>query len=475
MRTAIYMRVSTEEQAKEGYSLSAQQEKLEAFCFSQGWELKGVYCEEGQSAKNINRPQLKKLLSELDLYDVVLVYKLDRLSRSVADINDLLQTFEQNSVSFKSATEPYDTTTAQGNLLINIFASLAQFEREQLAERVQMGMMKKATLGERNGGKAPYGYTLKDGNLIIKEDEARYVRDIFRLYNSGKGMRSIVMYLNQLGVNKDLRSIGRILENPVYSGKLRWANKSKMDVVLSNVLTHQPIIDTDLFEKTQQLRMQRTKEGKKSTSSYHFSGVLKCKRCGSPLSGFYKKVTDTKYYICIAKKNKGTCDLPMFTEKALTQSFFENLSADDPDHFFELVQNLDLNQEEQQNNDQLIREIDRELAAIITRKKNWLMALGNEVITQDEYISMTKEDTKKEKMLKEQLELVSSQKSQVDPAAIMSILQSLPALWETASDFEKKSFINDLFESLTVNVPADYIRGRGKTPSIIISEVTLSN
>lgn len=474
MRAAIYVRVSTDEQAKEGYSLSAQQEKLEAFCFSQGWQLNGVYIEEGQSAKNINRPQLKKLLSKLDLYDVVLVYKLDRLSRSVADINELLQTFEKNSVSFKSATEPYDTTTAQGNLLINIFGSLAQFEREQLAERVQMGMMKKATLGERNGGRAPFGYELQDGKLIIKEDEARYVKDIFRLYNSGKGIRSIVLYLNQLGVKKDIRSIGRILENPVYSGKLRWANKSKMDVVISNSLSHQPIIDEEQFERTQQLRMNRAREGKKATSPYHFSGVLKCHRCGSPLSGYYKKARNTKHYICIAKKNKGTCDLPMFTEKAITEAFFENLSADDPDRFFELIQNFDLNDKEQNSDEELYKELEKELAAIKTRKKNWLMALGNEVISQKEYLSMTIEDTKNEKILIEQLDILSSQESQIDPDMIISILRSLPLLWNTASDYEKKSFINDLFDSLIVDVPTDYKRAPGKTPSVIIRQVTLS-
>ncbi|WP_154675698.1 recombinase family protein [Parafrankia elaeagni] len=473
MRTAIYIRVSTDEQAKEGFSLAAQQDKLEAFCYSQGWEVKKVYIEEGHSAKNTNRPQLKLLIKELDQFNVVLVYKLDRLSRSVADINELLQTFENNSVSFKSATEPYDTTTAQGKLLINIFASLAQFEREQLAERVQMGMMKKATLGERNGGKAPYGYKLHNGKLIINEEEARFVREIFRLYTNGKGIRSIVLYLNQFGINKDIRTISRMLENPVYTGKLRWANNSKMDSIIFAEETHEPIINTELFEQAQALRKKRSIEGKKTTSPYPFSGVLKCGRCGSSLSGYYKKERGTKHYICISKKNKGTCDLPMFTERALVEVFLRSLSPDDPDRFFNLVKDFEINQPELIEQERMLQDIQHELDSIKTRKKNWLLALGNGVMSQDEYISMTQEDTKREVLLKEQLEHYSSNEVPLDKETIISLLKDFRDSWETANEIEKKSFINELFEEIVVDIPKDYKLGRGRTPSVLIQEFKL--
>ena len=470
MKTALYVRVSTDEQSKEGYSLDAQIDKLEAFCYSQGWEIAKVYREEGQSAKDMNRPQLKKLLKELDSIDVVLVYKLDRLSRSVADINKLLQTFEDNNVSFKSSTEPYDTTTSQGKLLINIFASLAQFEREQLAERVYMGMTKKAELGQRNGGRAPFGYRLKDGILVMNEKEAKIIREMFRLYLSGKGIRSIVLYLQQFGINKDIRTISRWLENPVYTGKTRWGNRSKMDTIIYDDITHPPIIDEETFEKVQQLRNNRTLEGKRATSPYHFSGVLKCARCGSALSGFYKKSRGTKHYICISKKNKGTCDLPAFTESALTRIFLEEISADDPEQFLRLSQNFNI---EHNQNDQTeeVKELERELSAIKTRKKNWLMALGNGVMSQEEYLSMTVDDTKKEEMIKEQLALVIPQEVKYEREEILSMLEHIPHLWDTANDLEKKSFINDLFEFINVDVPSSYYRAPGKTPSVEIKEV----
>ncbi|MBT2735185.1 recombinase family protein [Bacillus sp. ISL-7] len=470
MHAALYIRVSTEEQSKEGYSLDAQKDKLEAFCFSQGWEVTKIFREEGQSAKDINRPQLKQLLKDLNSYDVVLVYKLDRLSRSVADINKLLQTFEDNEVSFKSATEPYDTTTAQGKLLINIFASLAQFEREQLAERVYMGMTKKAELGERNGGRAPFGYRLKDGSLVIDEKEAKIIQEMFRLYISGKGIRSIVLYMQQFGLKKDIRTISRWLENPVYAGKLRWGNRSKMDTIIYDDTSHAAIIDEETFEKVQLLRNKRTMEGKKATSPYHFSGVLRCARCGGPLSGWFRKAKGTKHYLCVNKKNKGTCDLPQFTETALAKTFLDELSADDPQQFLQLSKDFNI-EHEQSDQTHLIKEFEKELSAIKNRKRNWLLALGNGIMSQDEYKSMTADDTKKEEMIKEQLAAITPQEVRYDRDAIINMLDNIPHLWDTANDFEKKSFINDLFESITVDVPSSYYRAPGKTPSVLISEV----
>jgi site-specific DNA recombinase len=473
MRAALYIRVSTDEQSKEGYSLDAQKDKLEAFCFSQGWEVKKVYREEGQSAKNINRPQIKLMLKELGLFDVVLVYKLDRLSRSVADINKLLQTFEDNHVSFKSATEPYDTTTAQGKLLINIFASLAQFEREQLAERVYMGMTKKAELGERNGGKAPFGYRLENGKLKIHDKEAQLIKEMFRMYINGHGIRSVTLYLNQFGVNKGIRTIGRMLENPVYCGKLRWANNSKMESIISDVAIHDAIVDEETFNKAQQIRGKRATEGKKATSPFHFSGVLRCARCDGPLSGYFKKERQSKHYVCINKKNKGTCDLPMFTEKALTQTFLNELSADDPERFFSLAHGFSVAEKEHADHTQLIKEIEQELSSIKTRKKNWLMALGNGIMSQEEYLSMTKEDTKTEDLLKEQLAGISQQVVTFDREAVIAILNQIPDMWVNTNDYEKKSFIFDVFESIVVDVPSSYYRAPGKTPSVTISSFKL--
>ncbi|MFB7640024.1 zinc ribbon domain-containing protein [Peribacillus butanolivorans] len=234
------------------------------------------------------------------------------------------------------------------------------------------------------------------------------------------------------------------------------------------------IIDVELYEQTQLLRSQRAKEGKKATSPFPFSGVLRCGRCGSSLSGYYKKARGSKHYICIAKKNKGTCDLPMFTENTLTKEFLESLSPDNTEQFIKLTSNFELESPKEEDNDNTIKELENELSIIKTRKKNWLLALGNGVISQEEYLTMTKDDSKNEDVIKEQLSVLSQQKVVFDKDPILNLLLSLTDLWNTASDYEKKSFINELFKNIVVDVPSDYYRAPGKTPNVIIKEFTLS-
>ncbi|WP_429999877.1 recombinase family protein [Metabacillus fastidiosus] len=150
MRTALYIRVSTEEQAKEGYSIRAQTERLKAYCVSQEWEVVDFYIDDGISAKDMNRPNLKRMIKHIEqgLIDCVLVYKLDRLTRSILDLYKLLEIFDKHNCKFKSSTEVYDTTSAIGRMFITLVAALAQFERENLSERVRMGMEQKAREGK---------------------------------------------------------------------------------------------------------------------------------------------------------------------------------------------------------------------------------------------------------------------------------------------------------------------------------------
>lgn len=470
MRAVDYDRVSTDEQATQGYSIDSQKELNKKFIESQNWPHLDSYVDDGYSAKDLNRPAMQRLIKDAKAkkFDVVVFYKLDRLVRSVSDLDKLLKVFDANNIGIRSVTEPFDTTTAMGRFLITLVAAIAQWERETISERVVVNMVKKASLGERNGGRAPFGYRLKDGNLVIEENEARIIREMYRLYNAGKGLRTVAIYLQQFGIEKNIRTIGRWIENPVYAGKLRWGNRSKLDTFISSETTHPSIVDIETFEKAQQLRNKRTIEGKKATSPFHFSGVLRCARCGGPLSGYTKKAKGSKHYVCINKKNKSTCDLPMFTETALTKRFLDELKVDDPEVF--LSQHFDINQEEANEQTTVIKEIERELSAIKVRKKNWLMALGNGIMSQEEYLSMSDEDTKKEEILKEQLATISPKKVKYDHETIISMLEYIPHLWDKANDSEKKNFINDIFESVTVDVPTSYYRAPGKTPSVLITD-----
>jgi len=346
MSTAVYVRVSTDDQAREGFSIPAQREKLLSYIHSQSWELVDIYADEGVSAKDTNRPELARLLADIRLgkIDVVLVYRLDRLTRSVLDLYQLLQEFEQYRVRFKSCTEVYDTTTAIGRLFITLVAALAQWERENLGERVKMGMGQMVRERKRPGGPPPFGYELLDGQLIINPGEADGVRFMFEQYARGESPRRIAEITNHQGwrgKNGALwkaSAVLRLLKNPVYYGALRWnyANgeqrQNPPDHWLVEEKTHPAIVDEACFLRVQKRMTARSSRHPRSLGSgFLFSGLLFCSRCGADMRG---KTTRTKragarqyihhYYWC---KNKltGTCNAPAIREDRLEQVIVKEL------------------------------------------------------------------------------------------------------------------------------------------------------
>jgi len=161
LKIAIYLRVSTEDQAKEGYSLEVQREYLEAFAQREGYEVFKVYCDDGISAYSTRRPALQQLLADAKAkrFELVLVHKIDRFSRNLKDLLMLVDELSSYGVGFKSATEPFDTTTSAGKLMFQQLGSFAEFERNRIAERVFPGMVKGVQQGNWQGARfAPYGY-----------------------------------------------------------------------------------------------------------------------------------------------------------------------------------------------------------------------------------------------------------------------------------------------------------------------------
>lgn len=243
MTVGIYVRVSTEEQAKEGFSISAQREKLKAFCKVQDWNEYRFYVDEGISAKDMNRPQLQLMLDHIKkgVVDVVLVYRLDRLTRSIIDLYKLLDIFDNNNCKFKSATEMYDTTTATGRMFISLVALMAQWERENLGERVRMGQIEKARQGKYSA-KAPFGFDKdKNDKLVINEDEKQIVDDMVEKIKQGYSIRQLADYLDNSGFPPirgykwHIASILTILKNPALYGATKWR-----DEIIEN--THEGIL-----------------------------------------------------------------------------------------------------------------------------------------------------------------------------------------------------------------------------------------
>jgi len=317
VRVGCYIRVSTQEQAKEGYSIKAQTERLKSYCIARGWSASEIYTDPAYSGAKIERPALQKLISDVKnkKIDLVLVYKLDRLSRSQKDTLYLIEdVFIKNGIDFVSINENFDTSTAFGRAMIGILSVFAQLEREQIKERTQMGRAERAKSGLwHGGGNFPIGYDYIEATseLIIDEYEAMQVREIFDMYaNNQYSFNKIKQTLNKKGYkNKHgewnhTSTIKNVLKNSLYTGRVSWGEHEYQG-------KHQPIIEKELFDLAQK-RLDETgweKGETPNTSPFSatqlLSGVLFCKNCGAryfgsgAYRGSHKLPNSQKQYIHI--------------------------------------------------------------------------------------------------------------------------------------------------------------------------------
>jgi site-specific DNA recombinase len=303
LRAALYIRVSTQEQV-ENYSIESQKERLEAFCKSKGWMVKDTYIDPGYSGSNIDRPALQRLLSELKNIDVVLVYKLDRLSRSQRDTLELIEEhFLKNNVEFVSITETLDTSTPFGKAMIGILSVFAQLERETITERMRMGLIKRAEEGYRTAGGNydPAGYGRKDGELYIKEDEALHIKTAYDLYEQFHSITKVQKRLKELGYPVwRFRRYNDILRAKLYCGYVSFAGtyyKGK----------HEPIITEEQFDRVQVLLSRHKGANAHKAKESLLSGLITCGHCGENYVTYQsrdKVIKDKyyRYYMCRARR-----------------------------------------------------------------------------------------------------------------------------------------------------------------------------
>ena len=256
-RAAIYTRVSTEDQAKEGFSLDAQLEKLRSYCKARDWEIGGEYIDDGYSGRYVKRPAYKRMMNEVEKWDILLVIKMDRIHRNSKNFMLMMEELKKNGKEFVSMTESLDTSTAMGRFVMDIIQRIAQLESEQIGERVYIGMEQKArTVGGVLGFNIPYGYDYSEGKLKITEDEARTVKDIYSWYKEGKSLGEIVKMLNSSKIPTKKggfwakKTISKILKNPTYCGYLHWEN-------YVNKSDHDQIISENEFNEIQKLIANR--------------------------------------------------------------------------------------------------------------------------------------------------------------------------------------------------------------------------
>ena len=290
-KVAIYVRVSTTSQAEEGYSIDEQRDKLEAYCKIKDWSVYDVYTDGGFSGSNTNRPAIERLIKDAKnkKFDTVLVYKLDRLSRSQKDTLYLIEDiFIKNNIAFLSLQENFDTSTPFGKAMIGLLSVFAQLEREQIKERMQLGKLGRAKSGKSMmWAKTSYGYNYhkETGTVTINQAQALAVKFIFKSYLAGRSITKLRDDLNEKFPKEiawNYRAVRKILDNPVYCG----FNQYKGEIYPGN---HEPIISKEEYDKTQselKIRQRTAAENvnpRPFQAKYILSGIAQCGYCGAPL------------------------------------------------------------------------------------------------------------------------------------------------------------------------------------------------
>lgn len=338
---AIYARVSTIEQAEEGYSIDEQIRVLNKFCEREGYLVYDEYVDRGISGKNISgRPAIQRLLldAEQKKFEVVLVWKMNRLARKSLDLMNIVEKLDSKNIAFRSYTERYETETSTGKLQFQLMAAIAEYERNNIAENVKMGMIARAKEGRWNGGQV-LGYDVveissdnrkrKDTHLVINEREANTVQLIFQMYSSGHGYKSIANYINKKGYRTkkgktfSLNAIKIIVTNPVYAGYIRynvrkdWNEKRRNNINPNPIIQkgeHEPIISEEVWQIAQNVYQSRScKPNRIHDGEFPLTGIMRCPACGAGM--VISRTTNTlkdgtkrvlEYYVCGAWKNKGT-------------------------------------------------------------------------------------------------------------------------------------------------------------------------
>ena len=345
VKVALYPRVSTQEQAVNGYSIDEQIERMTKYCEAMNWAIYKVYTDAGYSGATTERPALKQMIKDIKKgrIDKVLVYKLDRLSRSQKDTLVLIEDeFLANGCDFVSMSENFNTSTAFGKAMLGILAVFAELEKSQIKERMSMGRDARAKEGRFHGSSmTPIGYDYdgggKQGKLLVNEFEKIQIQKVFEMYSMGKGCVTIEKELNKAGYTHKYgkwkyQTVNSIISKKTYLGYIMHNGKwYKGD--------HEPIISEELYEKAQAIAEQRRIEHKKQMrvgrATTYLSGYLTCSYCGAKFGKLnrYGKKKGQRYedYGCYSRiaGHMSVCKDPNCQNKIWRMNDLNNLVFDE--------------------------------------------------------------------------------------------------------------------------------------------------
>lgn len=328
-KIAIYIRVSTDEQALKGNSLAEQEERLRAYCHAM--ELEGViepFIDDGYSAGSMKRPALTRMLkmARNNELSMVIITKIDRLCRNLKDLLLLVDELDEIQCGFASAGERFDTSTAAGRMVLQILGAFAEFERGRNRERVRENLMSIVTNSDKAVSRPCFGYNVIDSKFVINQEEAEVVRKMVEWMLQGEGAHKVMRRLNNMNVKtKDGNSftqlaVGKLMRREMIAGMFVYnrgytlRGKSLIRpqeewIIIEN--HHEPIIDKDTFKRLQNVITARKTSGKQADNErWLLTGIVECTHCGRPMFGRYRKKPSGKeyfHYVCSSYMKRAEC------------------------------------------------------------------------------------------------------------------------------------------------------------------------
>lgn len=506
----LYSRVSTIMQT-EGYSLEAQKNRMRAYAEFQNFNIVGEYEDAGASGKSIeDRTAFNQMIQDIqddkDSVSYVLVYKLSRFARNAADVLSTLQIMQDFGINLICVDDGIDSSKDSGKLMISVLSAVAEIERENIRTQTMAGRIQKAKEGKWNGGFAPYGYKLINGELVVNEEEAETIRMIYDLYvNTSMGSTGVEKHLRKKGIHKIIRQNGskpyfyaelirKILKNPVYSGKIAYGRRklekihgtrNKYHVVEQDKYIvvdgiHEPIIDVDTWNKAQ-IKLQAQSEKHRSITKrenqkiHLLSGLLKCPICGQGLLGNKSikrkkdgsKYKDFYYYGCKHRKllpDGSKCTFrKQINEEIIDKAVAKVISnvVNKKEFKEKFLSKIDLEITSDSIVDEIEQEEKRHRQYLNTKKK--ILEEINEIDLDDKHFERRKEDLETRLyLIYDKLEEIESklislnakknalEEKQVTAENIYGLLLSFDKIFDKLSELEKRKLVIHLIDEIHI-------------------------
>ena len=476
MKTAIYIRVSTQEQAKEGYSIPHQKEKLFKYCQAMNWEIIEIYADEGISGSTIEkRPAATQMLQDAKQkkFENILILRVDRLCRNTKDLLEIVEILKKHDVSLNAVDQQIDYKTSIGKMTLTILGTFAEFEHSTIHERTMEGRKQKASQGIKSlGRRVPFGYDYINGNFVANSD-AQIVKLIFEKVADGYGYNQVATFLRKNNVptidklDWNRLHIKRIINNKIYMG--HCVLKLKMVEVVDTVATNvESIVNEDLFKQAQKTISYRTngKTTKYAYDDFVFADVLYCSCCSWKMSPKKVKRAEPKvneikledryyrYYKCIynmCHPNKQTCE----NTKVLNAEKFEKHFLIYMDYYVIELKKPIKNNKKISTSSMNKETIEIQIKELTQKKAKLLDRYLEGIIDDDSYFAKNNELIEQIKILETKLsfneELLKIEKKEINLDYLNGLKFIITDLWSIMTNHEKRNFITKTFEKIEVS------------------------